>query len=169
MEEFSAGTQCEVIAQRDLFGMIEAHLLESQVVEADRRLADDESGLWTVAQYAGWQPDGGKGAGGATLIAHLASEQNAADGAETLVVRDGSSGGVGEIRRRSGLRPAAGQLHQSARVLGLRGIRDLNVIGEVCVGVTPLQNGARRGRRAQDPFPVVRLRRRIRLTPQSIE
>src|SRR6266404_5157675 len=108
MEEFGTGTQCEVIAQRDLFGMIQTHLLESQVVEAHFRLAHDESGLWTVAQYAGGQPDGGKGAGGATLVAHLASEQNAPDGAETLVVRDGSGGGVGEIRRRSRLHPTAG-------------------------------------------------------------
>src|SRR5882762_10283674 len=149
--------------------MIQTHLLESQVVEADFRLAHDESGLWTVAQHTGGQPDGGKGAGGATLIAHLASEQNAADSAETLVVRDGSGGGVREIRRRSRLHPAAGQLHQSTRALSPRGVHNLSVIGEVYVGVTPLQDSASRGRRAQDPFPVVRLRRHIRWTPQSIE
>src|SRR3977135_3381724 len=108
MEEFGSPTQYKPVTQRELFGMIEAHLLESQVVEADRRLAHHESGLRTMAHHAGRQPYGGKCAGGATLIAHLASEQNAPDCAETLVVRDGCGGGVGEIRRRAGLRCAAG-------------------------------------------------------------
>src|SRR5260370_35387443 len=90
--------------------MIQTHLMESQVVEAHFRLAHDESGLWTVAQYAGGQPDGGKGAGGATLGAHLASEQNAPDGAETLVVRDGSGVGDGGSRMEAGAPPPPSQL-----------------------------------------------------------
>src|SRR5258706_13994076 len=98
--------------------MVQTHLLESQVVEAYFRLAHDESGLWTVAQYAGGQPDGGKGAGGATLVAHLASEQNAADSAEALVVRDGSGGGGGGRRRSSRRRATNGQQeHTRLRVV----------------------------------------------------
>src|ERR1700682_6462299 len=137
MQEFGAGTQCEAIAQSKLFGVIEAHLLECQVVEANLRLAHDKGSFWSAAQYAGWQPDGGKGAGGATLIAHLAREQEAADSAEPLVIRHRSGGGVGQIRWRSRLQRAAGHLHQSARALGPRRILGTSVIGDVYACVTP--------------------------------
>src|ERR1700719_1831810 len=82
MEEFSASAQCQPVAQGDPFRMIETHLLKRQVTYANRRLTHDECSLRTLPEYPGRQPNGCKGARGATLIAHLACMQETAKSAK---------------------------------------------------------------------------------------
>src|SRR5579872_6938980 len=102
MQELSAGAQGQAIAQRELFRVIDTHLLKRQVMDTDGRLAHDERSLRALSQYASRQPNGRKGARGATLIAHLTSEQQTANSTESLVIGNRSGRRIREIRSRPG-------------------------------------------------------------------
>src|ERR1700676_4884473 len=113
MQELSAGAQRQAIAQRDLFRVIDTHLLKRQVMDTDGRLAHDERSLRALSQYASRQPNGRKGARGTTLIAHLTSEQQTANSTESLVIGNRRGRKIRENAARPGLQRPIGYLHQS--------------------------------------------------------